>query len=187
MKKISKVIGVGLVSAVVAGAIIYVAKKIKEVEEFDEDFFDNDDYDEDDDYFEDEDIMSEDDFSDSFPMSDVSDEKLLEAIGLNREACIQSIYDSMEMYSIEELESMSDEVLINLYRSIETVSRATQRSSSDLDPFKLINDATREEVINILLEGNRDNENFEHTKESLSELSDGELTQVYTDYKVSIK
>lgn len=183
MKKVAKVIGVGLVGVAVVGAIAYAAKKLNEVDSFDFDF-DNEDDDSDDDFV-DEDIMSEEDFDDNFPTSNISNEEFIERTGLSREDCIQAIYDADEAYTKEELESMNDNDLIDLYDTISNSKESDE--SSSLDPFQLINEATRDEVIKILLDGNKDNEAFEYTEESLHALSDGELTQVYADYKVSIK
>ena len=58
---------------------------------------------------------------------------------------------------------------------------------SEINPFELINGGTRSEVIDILLDVYKDDNSFNYTKETLNDLSDAELTQLYADYKVSIK
>ena len=174
MKKVGKIIGVGLVGAVVVGAIAYAVKKMKEVD----DFLDEED-----------DFEDEDDFCcDLDDLDDLDDDTFNALYGISREDCIQAIYDADEMYTREDLESMSDSDLHEVYEVLvnnaDPDTLAGVDKNSDEDAFVLINDGTREEVIAILLEAYKDDETFIYTKEDLEAMSDAELTAVNADYKV---
>lgn len=182
MKKWLKIAGVGTVGLAIIGVVIYITKKVKKVDDFEDDFLDDDDLD---DEFLDDDIMSEEDFEDSFPTSSLSDDDFIERIGVNKSDCIKAIYDHDSSYTMEDLENMQDIDLLGLYEN--TVGIKESSNSSDLDTFKLINGVTRDRVIDILLFTDKSNKGSKFTKEYLSSLTDGELTQLYADYKVSLK
>lgn len=175
MKKVEKIIGVGLLSLVVVGGIAYAVKKMKEVDNFCDDCEGD---------YEDDDFL-EDDLDD---LDDFKEDSFSALYGLSREGCIRIIYDADEMYTVEDLESMSDSDLYEIYEVIindsETNKNFDKVVKEEKDAFTLINDGSREEVIAVLLEAYKDDTSFRYTKEDLEAMSDAELTAVNADYKV---
>lgn len=176
MKKALKRAGLILGVATVAGAVAYAVKKVKEMDDFDIDGVDYgdslDDDDEDyDEYFDNASGLS----SNSDNIYVINGENLT----------VKEVKDKLlEYYSGEDISDLSEDDLVDLLRStisdddIEAVDNSS--NDSELDTFALINGNTREEVVNILIEA--DSAQFE--KDTLLALSDGELTQVYADWKI---
>ena len=181
MKKALKRVGLVLGVAAVAGAVAYAVKKVKEMDDFDIDGVDYDDsLDDDDDEDFDEDFCDE-DFGDDSDFCSISDN----TYDINGEnLTVKEIKDKLlEYYSGEDISDLSEADLVDLLRS--TVSADDTEDSkvsdnSELDTFALINGNTREEVVSILVKA--DSAQFE--KDTLLAMSDGELTQIYADWKV---
>jgi hypothetical protein len=182
MKESTKIIGAGLLGAAIAGGVALVVKKLNEVDNYDLDF-DDDEIDYSDDFVdpEIEDDFSSEDFSEDFPITNESDKYLLDELGLTKAECIRGICELGGAYTPDELEGIENESLVDIYNTLmldkdlnDEVEK--KKASSSVDPFELINRCTREEAINVILKSGCDK-----TKEELSKLSDGELTQLHAD------
>lgn len=175
MKKALKRVGLVLGVATVAGAVAYAVKKVKEMDDFDIDGVDYDDsLDDDDDEDFDEDFCDDSDFCATPDNTyDINGENLT----------VKEIKDKLlEYYSGEDISDLSEDDLVDLLRSTVSADTEDDKSSEDseLDTFALINGNTREEVVNILVEA----DSAQYEKDTLLAMSDGELTQVYADWKV---
>lgn len=181
MKKALKRVGLVLGVATVAGAVAYAVKKVKEMDDFDIDGVDYDDsLDDDDDEDFDEDFCDE-DFGDDSDFCATPDN----TYDINGEnLTVKEIKDKLlEYYSGEDISDLSEDDLVDLLRS--TVSDDNSEDDkasedSEIDTFALINGNTREEVVDILVEA----DSAQYEKDTLLAMSDGELTQVYADWKV---
>lgn len=171
MKRAGKFIGVGLVGLAIAGAVVCTVKKLKKVDNF-EDNFDEEDED---------DALSEDD------LNDLVGDDFKFTYGISRKECMDFIYDADIVYSMEDLESMSDSDLYDIYETLmvgEELEEPKKDTDTDKDAFILINDGTRAEVIENLLRDCGSDDSFIYTKEDLEAMTDAELTAVNADYKV---
>lgn len=174
MKKALKLIGVGSVAVSVAGAIAYVVKKVKEVD----DYKLPDDYEPTDDvvyHTEDDFAENSEDFSfgsdDDVFKSSMSDEAFKELTGVDKAEALAFVAGKLEADNEKVGFIISDAVLADMYNICK---------KDTLDLFKMLCGVTREEAISELIAYDSDM----YKAEELSKLEDKELCQFYADYKV---
>lgn len=174
MKKALKLIGVGSVAVSVAGAIAYVVKKVKEVD----DYKLPDDYEPTDDvvyHTEDDFAENSEDFSfgsdDDVFKSSMSDEAFKELTGVDKAEALAFVAGKLEADNEKVGFIIPDAVLADMYNICK---------KDTLDLFKMLCGVTREEAISELIAYDSDM----YKAEELSKLEDKELCQFYADYKV---
>ena len=184
MSKKGKLIALGLIA--ISGVALYVVNKLSKVEkhevepDFDEDDFDEDDFLFDEEgYFEDED---DDDFEYNVNKEDSIRKDFIESkLGILYEDAKNIILDSENIsFTPDELDSLTSDDFIEAYKEAITDE---DTCAEVLDTFKMLNNYTREEVADILVKADA----VVYDRDTLLALTDGELTQVYADWKVGQK
>lgn len=174
MKKALKLIGVGSVAVSVAGAIAYVIKKVKEVDDYKlpDDYEPTDDvvYHTEDDFAENSEDFSFDSDDDVFKSS-ISDEAFKEVTGVDKAEALAFVAGKLEADNEKVGFIIPDAVLADIYNVCK---------KDTLDLFKMLCGVTREEAISELIAYDSDM----YKAEELSKLEDKELCQFYADYKV---
>ena len=174
MKKALKLIGVGSVAVSVAGAIAYVVKKVKEVDDYKlpDDYEPTDDvvYHTEDDFAENSEDFSFDSDDDVFKSS-ISDEAFKEVTGVDKAEALAFVAGKLEAGNEKVGFIIPDAVLADIYNVCK---------KDTLDLFKMLCGVTREEAISELIAYDSDM----YKAEELSKLEDKELCQFYADYKV---
>lgn len=174
MKKALKLIGVGSVAVSVAGAIAYVVKKVKEVDDYKlpDDYEPTDDvvYHTEDDFAENSEDFSFDSDDDVFKSS-MSDEAFKELTGVDKAEALAFVAGKLEADNEKVGFIIPDAVLADMYNVCK---------KDTLDLFKMLCGVTREEAISELIVYDSDM----YKAEELSKLEDKELCQFYADYKV---
>lgn len=174
MKKALKLIGVGSVAVSVAGAIAYVVKKVKEVDDYKlpDDYEPTDDvvYHTEDDFAENSEDFSFDSDDDVFKSS-MSDEAFKELTGVDKAEALAFVAGKLEADNEKVGFIIPDAVLADMYNVCK---------KDTLDLFKMLCGVTREEAISELIAYDSDM----YKAEELSKLEDKELCQFYADYKV---
>lgn len=174
MKKALKLIGVGSVAVSVAGAIAYVVKKVKEVDDYKlpDDYEPTDDvvYHTEDDFAENSEDFSFDSDDDVFKSS-ISDEAFKEVTGVDKAEALAFVAGKLEADNEKVGFIIPDAVLADIYNVCK---------KDTLDLFKMLCGVTREEAISELIAYDSDM----YKAEELSKLEDKELCQFYADYKV---
>lgn len=174
MKKALKLIGVGSVAVSVAGAIAYVVKKVKEVDDYKlpDDYEPTDDvvYHTEDDFAENSEDFSFDSDDDVFKSS-ISDEAFKEVTGVDKAEALAFVAGKLEADNEKVGFIIPDAVLADMYNVCK---------KDTLDLFKMLCGVTREEAISELIAYDSDM----YKAEELSKLEDKELCQFYADYKV---
>lgn len=174
MKKALKLIGVGSVAVSVAGAIAYVVKKVKEVDDYKlhDDYEPTDGvvYHTEDDFEEGSEDFSFDSDDDVFKNS-MSDEAFKELTGVDKAEALAFVAGKLEADNEKVGFIIPDAVLADMYNVCK---------KDTLDLFKMLCGVTREEAINELIAYDSDM----YKAEELSKLEDKELCQFYADYKV---
>lgn len=174
MKKALKLIGVGSVAVSVAGAIAYVVKKVKEVDDYKlpDDYEPTDDvvYHTEDDFTENSEDFSFDSDDDVFKSS-MSDEAFKELTGVDKAEALAFVAGKLEADNEKVGFIIPDAVLADMYNVCK---------KDTLDLFKMLCGVTREEAISELIAYDSDM----YKAEELSKLEDKELCQFYADYKV---
>lgn len=174
MKKALKLIGVGSVAVSVAGAIAYVVKKVKEVDDYKlpDDYEPIDDvvYHTEDDFAENSEDFSFDSDDDVFKSS-ISDEAFKEVTGVDKAEALAFVAGKLEADNEKVGFIIPDAVLADIYNVCK---------KDTLDLFKMLCGVTREEAISELIAYDSDM----YKAEELSKLEDKELCQFYADYKV---
>lgn len=174
MKKALKLIGVGSVAVSVAGAIAYVVKKVKEVDDYKlpDDYEPTDDvvYHTEDDFAENSEDFSFDSDDDVFKSS-MSDEAFKGLTGVDKAEALAFVAGKLEADNEKVGFIIPDAVLADMYNVCK---------KDTLDLFKMLCGVTREEAISELIAYDSDM----YKAEELSKLEDKELCQFYADYKV---
>lgn len=174
MKKALKLIGVGSVAVSVAGAIAYVVKKVKEVDDYKlpDDYEPTDDvvYHTEDDFAENSEDFSFDSDDDVFKSS-ISDEAFKDVTGVDKAEALAFVAGKLEADNEKVGFIIPDAVLADMYNVCK---------KDTLDLFKMLCGVTREEAISELIAYDSDM----YKAEELSKLEDKELCQFYADYKV---
>lgn len=174
MKKALKLIGVGSVAVSVAGAIAYIVKKVKEVDDYKlpDDYEPTDDivYHTEDDFAENSEDFSFDSDDDVFKSS-ISDEAFKEVTGVDKAEALAFVAGKLEADNEKVGFIIPDAVLADMYNVCK---------KDTLDLFKMLCGVTREEAISELIAYDSDM----YKAEELSKLEDKELCQFYADYKV---
>jgi hypothetical protein len=174
MNKALKLIGVGSVAVSVAGAIAYVVKKVKEVDDYKlpDDYEPTDDvvYHTEDDFAENSEDFSFDSDDDVFKSS-MSDEAFKELTGVDKAEALAFVAGKLEADNEKVGFIIPDAVLADMYNVCK---------KDTLDLFKMLCGVTREEAISELIAYDSDM----YKAEELSKLEDKELCQFYADYKV---
>lgn len=174
MKKALKLIGVGSVAVSVAGAIAYVVKKVKEVDDYKlpDDYEPTDDvvYHTEDDFAENSEDFSFDSDDDVFKSS-ISDEAFKDVTGVDKAEALAFVAGKLEADNEKVGFIIPDAVLADIYNVCK---------KDTLDLFKMLCGVTREEAISELIAYDSDM----YKAEELSKLEDKELCQFYADYKV---
>lgn len=181
MKKVFKYIGVGSVVVTVAGAIAFILKKVKDVD----DYKLLSDYDpaadmiyHGDDTFEDEtdDFPFESETDDVFSTG-LTDEAFKELTGVDKIEALAYIASKLAVDDEKVGFIIPDTVLADMYN---VCKRDAKSEEFNLDLFKMLCGVTREEAIEELIAYDSSMYNMEE----LSKLEDKELCQFYADYKV---
>lgn len=177
MKKAFKLLGVGSVAVAIAGAIIFIAKKVKDIDDYKlpDDYEPTDDVVYHDDTFE-EDI---DDFSFQSKADDIfsaglTDEAFKELTGVDKSEALAFVASKLTVDDEKIGFIIPDTVLADMYNVCKNEAK------SDLDLFKMLCGVTREEAIKELIAYDSDLYN----EDELSGLEDKVLCQFYADYKV---
>lgn len=181
MKKVFKYIGVGSVVVTVAGAIAFILKKVKDVDDYKlpSDYEPADDmiY-HGDDTFEDEidDFPFESETDDVFSTG-LTDEAFKKLTGVDKIEALAYIASKLAVDDEKVGFIIPDTVLADMYN---VCKRDAKSEESNLDLFKMLCGVTREEAIEELIAYDSSMYNVEE----LSKLEDKELCQFYADYKV---
>lgn len=181
MKKVFKYIGVGSVVVTVAGAIAFILKKVKDVDDYKlpSDYEPADDmiY-HGDDTFEDEtdDFPFESETDDVFSTG-LTDEAFKKLTGVDKIEALTYIASKLAVDDEKVGFIIPDTVLADMYN---VCKRDAKSEESNLDLFKMLCGVTREEAIEELIAYDSSMYNVEE----LSKLEDKELCQFYADYKV---
>lgn len=181
MKKVFKYIGVGSVVVTVAGAIAFILKKVKDVDDYKlpSDYEPADDmiY-HGDDTFEDEtdDFPFESETDDVFNTG-LTDEAFKKLTGVDKIEALAYIASKLAVDDEKVGFIIPDTVLADMYN---VCKRDAKSEESNLDLFKMLCGVTREEAIEELIAYDSSMYNVEE----LSKLEDKELCQFYADYKV---
>lgn len=181
MKKVFKCIGVGSVVVTVAGAIAFILKKVKDVDDYKlpSDYEPADDmiY-HGDDTFEDEidDFPFESETNDVFSTG-LTDETFKKLTGVDKIEALAYIASKLAVDDEKVGFIIPDTVLADMYN---VCKRDAKSEESNLDLFKMLCGVTREEAIEELIAYDSSMYNVEE----LSNLEDKELCQFYADYKV---
>lgn len=181
MKKVFKYIGVGSVVVTVAGAIAFILKKVKDVDDYKlpSDYEPADDmiY-HGDDTFEDEtdDFPFESETDDVFSTG-LTDEVFKKLTGVDKIEALTYIASKLAVDDEKVGFIIPDTVLADMYN---VCKRDAKSEESNLDLFKMLCGVTREEAIEELIAYDSSMYNVEE----LSKLEDKELCQFYADYKV---
>lgn len=178
MKKAFKLIGVGSVAVAIVGAIAFIAKKVKDVD----DYKLPDDYEPTDDvFYHDDDTFEEDtdDFSFQSKTDDIfdvglTDEAFKELTGVEKFEALAFVASKLAVADEKIGFIIPDTVLADMYNVCKNEAK------SDLDLFKMLCGVTREEAIKELVDYDSDMYN----EKELSDLEDKVLCQFYADYKV---
>lgn len=181
MKKAFKYIGVGSVAVAVAGAIAFIIKKVKDVDDYKlpDDYEPTDDVvcHSDDIFDDDTDSFSFESETDDIFSSGLSDEAFKELTGVDKNEALAFVASKLTVDDEKIGFIIPDSVLADMYN---VCKRDTKSEESDLDLFKMLCGVTREEAIKELISYDSDMYN----EEELSKLEDKELCQFYADYKV---
>lgn len=181
MKKVFKYIGVGSVVVTVAGAIAFILKKVKDVDDYKlpSDYEPADDmiY-HGDDTFEDEtdDFPFESETDDVFSTG-LTDEAFKKLTGVDKIEALTYIASKLAVDDGKVGFIIPDTVLADMYN---VCKRDAKSEESNLDLFKMLCGVTREEAIEELIAYDSSMYNVKE----LSKLEDKELCQFYADYKV---
>ena len=177
MKKAFKLLGVGSVAVAIAGAIVFIAKKVKDID----DYKLPDDYEPTDDVVYHDDTFEEDtdDFSfqskeDDIFSTGLTDEAFKELTGVDKSEALAFVASKLTVNDEKIGFIIPDTVLADMYNVCKNEAK------SDLDLFKMLCGVTREEAIKELIAYDSDLYN----EDELSGLEDKVLCQFYADYKV---
>lgn len=177
MKKAFKLLGVGSVAVAIAGAIVFIAKKVKDID----DYKLLDDYEPTDDVVYHDDTFEEDtdDFSfqskeDDIFSAGLTDEAFKELTGVDKSEALAFVASKLTVDDEKIGFIIPDTVLADMYNVCKNEAK------SDLDLFKMLCGVTREEAIKELIAYDSDLYN----EDELSGLEDKVLCQFYADYKV---
>ena len=181
MKKAFKYIGVGSVAVAVAGAVAFIIKKVKDVDDYKlpDDYEPTDDvvYHSDDTFDDDTDDFSFESETDDIFSTGLSDEAFKELTGVDKNEALAFVASKLTVDDEKIGFIIPDSVLADMYN---VCKRDAKTEESDLDLFKMLCGVTREEAIKELISYDSDMYN----EEELSKLEDKELCQFYADYKV---
>ena len=182
MKKALKYVGVGSIAVAVAGAIAFVIKKVKDVDDYKlpDDYEPTDDvifHDDETDFDEDTDSFSFDSNNDSFFDSGLSDEAFKAITGVSKAEALSFVAARLSVDDEKVGFIIPDGVLADMYN---ICKKDTKEEKSDLDLFKMLCGVTRDEAIKELIAY----DSSMYNEEELSKLEDKELCQFYADYKV---
>ena len=177
MKKAFKLLGVGSVAVAIVGAIVFIAKKVKDID----DYKLPDDYEPTDDVVYHDDTFEEDtdDFSfqskeDDIFSTGLTDEAFKELTGVDKSEALAFVASKLTVNDEKIGFIIPDTVLADMYNVCKNEAK------SDLDLFKMLCGVTREEAIKELIAYDSDLYN----EDELSGLEDKVLCQFYADYKV---
>lgn len=181
MKKAFKYIGVGSVVVTVAGAVAFILKKVKDVDDYKlpEGYEPTDDvmYHEDDTFEDDSDDFSFESETDDAFSTGLTDEAFKELTGVEKIEALAYIASKLAVDDEKVGFIIPDTVLADMYN---VCKRDAKPEESNLDLFKMLCGVTREEAIEELIAY----DSSMYNAEELSKLEDKELCQFYADYKV---
>lgn len=177
MKKAFKLLGVGSVAVAIAGAIVFIAKKVKDID----DYKLPDGYEPTDDVVYHDDTFEEDtdDFSfqskeDDIFSTGLTDEAFKELTGVDKSEALAFVASKLTVNDEKIGFIIPDTVLADMYNVCKNEAK------SDLDLFKMLCGVTREEAIKELVAYDNDL----YSEDELLGLEDKVLCQFYADYKV---
>lgn len=178
MKKAFKLLGVGSVAVAIAGAIVFIAKKVKDIDDYKlpDDYEPTDDvvYHDDDTFEEDTDDFSFQSKADDIFSAGLTDEAFKELTGVDKSEALAFVASKLTVNDEKIGFIIPDTVLADMYNVCKNEAK------SDLDLFKMLCGVTREEAIKELIAYDSDLYN----EDELSGLEDKVLCQFYADYKV---
>lgn len=178
MKKAFKLLGVGSVAVAIAGAIVFIAKKVKDIDDYKlpDDYEPTDGvvYHDDDTFEEDTDDFSFQSKTDDVFSAGLTDEAFKEITGVDKSEALAFVASKLTVDDEKIGFIIPDTVLADMYNVCKNEAK------SDLDLFKMLCGVTREEAIKELIAYDSDLYN----EDELSGLEDKVLCQFYADYKV---
>lgn len=178
MKKAFKLLGVGSVAVAIVGAIVFIAKKVKDIDDYKlpDDYEPTDDvvYHDDDTFEEDTDDFSFQSKTDDIFSAGLTDEAFKELTGVDKSEALAFVASKLTVNDEKIGFIIPDTVLADMYNVCKNEAK------SDLDLFKMLCGVTREEAIKELIAYDSDLYN----EDELSGLEDKVLCQFYADYKV---
>lgn len=174
MKKAFKLLGIGSVAVAIAGAIVFIAKKVKDIDDYKlpDDYEPTDDvvYHDDDTFEDDTDDFSFQSEADDIFSTGLTDEAFKELTGVDKSEALAFVASKLAVDDEKIGFIIPDTVLADMYNICKT----------DLDLFKMLCGVTREEAIKELIA--YDSELY--SENELSGLEDKVLCQFYADYKI---